>query len=346
MFEIVNGESEKFAKIIKLSQNENALGASPLALEAVKENILSIFRYPDVLHTELKHKLAEKYSVSFDNIVISAGSVALMDMSVKAFVGFDENIVTAEVTFPGYKIIAGTNRRSIKFSKMVDYKISLDNLLSTCDEKTKVVFIANPNNPTSTMVTHDEMKKFLQSVPSDMYVVCDEAYAEYITDTDYPDSFELLKEFPNLIIFRTFSKIYGLAGLRIGYAIAHPDVIQSLMKHRTPFSISDLASVAALAALDDTEYLEKCVAVNSRERAILYNGLIDMGINAVFPHGNFVFMEFSKQGESEKMFDELIKKGIIARPLGPFGNEKGLRISVGRPEENQRLLKSLKQIFA
>ena len=328
--------------MIKLSQNENAFGASPLALKAIEAHYHSVFRYPDVFHKELKSKLADRHSVKPENIIIAAGSIALMDISIKSFVGFDENIVTPEITFVGYKDMAKANSRAYKLAKLVDNAISLENILSLCDAKTRIVFIANPNNPTGTMLTHIDIRKFLQTVMSDTYIVCDDAYSEYITDADYPDSFGLLKEFENLIIFRTFSKIYGLAGLRIGYAIAMPDIIQSMRQHWTPFSINNLAAAAALAALDDTEYIEKCAAVNAEERELLYNELRSMGFNATEPKGNFIFVEFSTSAEKEKVYNLLNNDGINVRPLDLFGAETALRITIGRPEENRHLVKSLK----
>ncbi len=340
----MSSEIEKPAEIIKLSQNENAFGASPLALKAIEAHYRSVYRYPDPLHKELAHKIADKYNVTPGNVIVSAGSVALIDISIKTFVNMDENIITAEVTWVGFKIMAKINRIDCKLAKLVDNTIDLQNMLSLCDDRTKLVFIANPNNPTGTLVTHNDMKKFLQTIRPDIYVVIDEAYAEYITDSEYPDSFELQKEFPNLIIFRSFSKIYGLAGLRIGYAIAHPDIIGSLAQHKTPFSISSLAAVAASAALDDTEYIKKCAAVNAEEREILYAELRSMGLNATVPKGNFIFVEFDTPNENDKACELLKSEGILVRPLGPFGAERALRITVGRPEENRHLIRCLKKI--
>ena len=331
--------------MIKLSQNENAFGTPPLALKAIEAHSRSVFRYPDPFLNELKQKLADKHSVTPGNIIISAGSVALIDILIKTFVNPDENIITAEVTWVGYKIMAGIHRRTCKLAKLVNHSINLDNVFSLCDDKTRIVFIANPNNPTSTMFTHDDLKDFMQAIPSGVYVVVDEAYAEYVTDRGYPDSFELQKTFPNLIIFRTFSKIYGLAGLRIGYAIARTDIIQSLQKHWTPFSVNSLAAVAASAALDDTEYIEKCAANNAKERILLYNELKGMGFNTTVPHGNFVFVAFDTVDENDKVVNMLEDDGILVRPLETFGAETALRITVGLPEENRQLIRSLKRMI-
>lgn len=312
-----------------------------MALKAIRNHAESVFRYPEILHQELIEKIAVKNSVKPENVVVSAGSVALMDISIKSFVGFDENVITAAITFPGYRVMAKINKRSCKLAPLVDNAINLPNMLSLCDDKTRIVFIANPNNPTGTMIAHHDLEEFLSEIPSEVYVVSDEAYAEYVTDRDYPDTQGLQNTFPNLIIFHSFSKMYGLAGLRIGYAIAHPDVALSLVQHKTPFSINSLATVAASAALDDTDYIKECAEANARERLYLYNELKNHGCEPVFPHANFVFVEFNEPDEVEKVSNILKDQGILVRPLGPFGAERAMRITVGRPEENRRLIKCL-----
>ncbi len=330
--------------MIKLSQNENAYGASPLALKAIEAHYHSVFRYPEEHHEDLIVKLADKHNVKPENIVVSAGSVALLDMSIMSFVNRGENVVTAEVTWVMYKITAEIKKRECRLAKLVDNAISLENVLSLCDDKTRLVLLANPNNPTSTMISHDELKEFMRQIPSDVYVVSDEAYAEYITTDNYPDTLELQKTYPNLLIFHTFSKIYGLAGLRIGYAVTHPDVRKSLMPYKMPFSITNIAAIAASAALDDTEYLEECARINAEERDFLYTELSNMGFDITVPHGNFVFIDLSSVEEREKVDNHLRNEGISVRPLEPFGSETALRITVGRPEENRHLIKSLKRM--
>jgi len=337
-------EAEKPAEIIKLSQNENPFGASPRALKAIEANLHSVFRYPDVLHVvRLRQRLAEFHRVAPENIVISAGSVSLIDMCIKAFVACDENVVTTEKTFVAYGALSKINRRACKFAKLVNNTVNLQNIASQCNDKTKVIFIANPNNPTGTIISHNPFKKFLEKLPSTVLVGIDEAYVDYVNDKSYPDSFGLRKTFTNLIIFRTFSKIYGLAGLRIGYAIAHPDLIKALEQSRTPFSVISLAAIGALAALDDVEYISECKAVNEIERDFLYHQLTGMGFNATPSQGNFLMVEFDNNDEKEDICNLLIGKGILVRRLEPFGVEKGLRIGVGRPNENRQLIEILKQ---
>jgi len=331
----------KIDKIIKLSQNENPFGASPLALKAIEKNYHSINRYPEIIHEDLRSKLAEKYNVAPNNIVVSAGSVEVMDMAIKAFVGFDENIVTSEKTFVAYKLLAGIHRRECKQVKLVNNTVNAENIISMCDDKTMLIFIANPNNPTGTIITHDSLHKLLKAIPSQVIVVIDEAYIEYVNDTSYPHSLELQKIFPNLIILRTFSKIYGLAGLRIGYGITHTDVRAKLIKHKTPFSISSLSNVAAIASLDDEEFVKKSISVNEKERALLQDAFTNMGLNVTPSQSNFICLEFTSLYEKEEVHKYLGNEGIIIRDLGPFGIEKGLRTSVGRPDENIKLVDCL-----
>ena len=272
---------------------------------------------------------------------MSAGSVEVMDMAIKAFVGFDENIVTSEKTFVAYRLLAKIHRRECRLAKLVNNTVNVENIVSMCDDKTRLIFVANPNNPTGTIITHDSLHKLLKTIPSQVIVIIDEAYIEYVNDTSYPHSLELQKNFPNLIILRTFSKIYGLAGLRIGYAITHTDVRDSLIKHKTPFSVSSLSNVAAIASLDDSEFVKKSISVNEKERAFLQDAFTNMGLNVTPSQSNFICLELDSLYEKEEVHKYLGNEGIIIRDLGPFGIEKGLRTSVGRPDENIKLVDCL-----
>jgi histidinol-phosphate aminotransferase len=245
-----------------------------------------------------------------------------------------------------YGTLSKINRRECRFAKLVDNIVSLDNILTLCDDKTKLLFIANPNNPTGTIISHHPFSKFLEKLPSTLIVGIDEAYVDYVNDPSYPDSFELRKHFPNLVILRTFSKVYGLAGLRIGYAVAHADVIKALEQSRTPFSVISLAAIGALAALDDTEYIRECITINEKERDSLYNELTGLGFNVTPSQANFLMMEFDDNDDKEDVYNLLVKSGILVRRLEPFGVEMGLRIGIGRPEDNRILIEILKQAKA
>lgn len=337
--------SESIAGIIKLSQNENSYGASPRALKAIAEHTGSIFRYPPLFHQDLAEKLADRFDRRPENITLSAGSVELVDVIIKTFVGEGENIVTSDVTFVAYGLLAKILGRECKRARLEKFTNNLPALKAACDERTKVIFIANPNNPTGTIVSHSELEAFLRSVPSTTKVVIDDAYAEYVTDPAYPDSLALQKQFDNLIVLRTFSKIYGLAGLRIGYAISSPDVIQVLRAHRTPFTVTRLAAVAASAAMDDSDYTGECAGVNDRERALLFEEFRNIGLTTVPTHGNFMYVEFANAEEKLRVLNALAKENILVRDMGPFGASAGLRISVGRPPENRGIVDSLSRLF-
>jgi histidinol-phosphate aminotransferase len=327
--------------VIRLAQNENPYGASPKVLEAIKKNIDSISLYPDFVLTKLKNNIAEINQVLPDEIAVSAGSCALIDQIVFNFVKPGENIVFPELTFIAYKLCAEIHNREYRLAEMDNYYISLENILKLCDNKTKVVFLANPNNPTGTIFTHTEIIDFLNKIPKGTYVVLDEAYNEYVEDKDFPDSRSILKLYENVIIFRSFSKIYGLAGLRVGYAIAEKSLIKEIEKNRIPFTVTTISNYAALEALKDKEFVKECVMKNQQERELLVNGLISLGYNVVPSHSNFVFIYFSSTVERDKMYNTLFENKIIVRKLEAFGDNHSLRISIGKPEENFKIMECL-----
>lgn len=255
--------------VIRLAQNENFYGTSPLALQAIRENIDKVSQYPRVIHDRIKAKLAKKFNILSENVIISAGSVALIDILNRFFVKGGENIVFPKISFAAYKLIAEICDNEYRMAEMKNFGIDLDGILDICDEKTKAVFLANPNNPTGTFFTHEEILAFLKKINPNIYVILDEAYIEYVTNKNPPKSFELLDRFDNLIILRTFSKIYGLAGLRVGYAIAREENISKIEYCRIPFTINKLASIAALAALDDIAFVEES-AKKTRKNANIY----------------------------------------------------------------------------
>jgi len=328
---------------IKLSQNENPFGPS---LKAIAASAPDVFRYPDLFHLELKQKIAAAQGVGAEQIVLGAGSIELIDICIKALSRPGDSIVTAEVTFEGYRIMALNNDRAVKLAPLQHYAVNLSGLKALCDEMTRIVFVANPNNPTGSMLTHNEFSDFLASLPSEVFVISDEAYKEYITDAHFPKSLDLQRVHPNLVIFRTFSKIYGLAGLRLGYAIASPEVAQTINRRRTPFSVSGMAAAAAYAALDDQDYVEKCVSVNAGERDSLFRVLLRLGYNAMEPKGNFIFIDFQTTKEKDELFEHLKKHNIHIRKLDNFGVHTGLRITVGRPEDNRILVDVLEKFSA
>ncbi len=288
--------------------------------------------------------MAGKLGISSDRIAVGAGLVGLIDVAVKALSEPDQNIVTAEITFEGYKLMAKANRRECRMAKLTNNAIDLERLRELCDENTGIVFIANPNNPTGTMISHEALHEFLSSVNEKTCVIVDEAYREYVTGSGYADTLELQQLFPNLITFRTFSKIYGLAGLRIGYVIAQPPVIQAFTSCRIPFAVNSLAAAAAFAALDDTEFVNSCREKNAQERNRLCAALKALGYQVTPPTANFIYVELASRSEKLRIMTLLKNEGILVRDLDNFGVDSALRITVGRLEENQKLVKTIGKI--
>lgn len=335
---------ENNLNIIKLAANENVLGASPLALEAIKNNYHNVHCYPEYIPVTLKNRLAQKHGVPPGNIVLSAGSVGMIDMIIKIFVRFDEDVLTFEKSFVAYGLAAKANKKTCNFAKLTNFTCDVNNLFPLIGEKTKAIFIANPNNPTGTIISHDELFHLLDKISSNILVIIDEAYLEYVTDDTYPDSLKLQKEFSNLVILRTFSKIYGLAGLRIGYAIANENIVLEVEKYSPPFSITSLAAKAAYAALDDLEFVEKCVQLNAQERDFLFNELKKLGYNVIPSQGNFIYLYFDRYEEKERTFKQLEDNGILICNLDIFKQENSLRISIGDSKTNMKIIEHLSKL--
>ncbi len=329
--------------IIKLSQNENPYGASPMALKAIDDSYHSIHRYPAFIPAVLKYKLAAEHHLSAENIVVGAGSVEIIDLVIKSLSNVDEEVIASEKSFMAYQLLAKNNRRVCKIAKMEEHTINLDNIEALCTEKTKVIFIANPNNPTGTIVTQDAFEKFLANISPNIYVVIDEAYIDYVNDISYPNSLKLRKKYPNLIIIRTFSKIHGLAALRIGYSIATKEISALIESFRTPFSVTTLGVAAAMASIDDHDFIRECTALNEKEREYLHDEMNDLGLKVVKSQGNFIFLECESEEHKQHLYDMFKEKGFLVRTLEAFGIATGLRISVGMPEDNRHLIECLRQ---
>lgn len=324
--------------VIRLAQNENPYGASPKVFDAIVKNIQSVSLYPDIVLTTLKEKLAVINNVSSEEITIAAGSCALIDQLIFRLVKFDENVVIPELTFVAFKLCASIHNREYRLAPMDNYHISFENILNLCDKKTKLIFLANPNNPTGLIFTHTEFINFLNKIPSETFVVLDEAYNDYVNDKNFPDFLTILKKYKNVIILRSFSKIYGLAGLRVGYSIAQKSIIEDLEKNRIPFSVSTISNYAALEALEDKDYLNECVIKNAQGRELLIKELTALGYNVIPSQSNFVFIYFNSTDDRDKMYNTLFENKIIVRKMEAFGDNKSLRISVGKTSENIKLI--------
>jgi histidinol-phosphate aminotransferase len=332
---------------IKLASNENPLGPSPKALEAVSECVKTgweLHRYPDGGGYYLKNALSEKLSsrgvaVSSDEIMLGNGSNELIDIAVRTFMGSGDEAVMAAPSFVVYSMsVQSVNGISIQVP-LVDFRHDLSKMADAISGKTKMVFIANPNNPTGTINRRDEFEAFMDKVPTGVLVVVDEAYYEYVVDPAYPDTFKHLHSDKDILILRTFSKAYGLAGFRIGYGIAKKELLAELNRIRLPFNTTSLSQVAARHALDDAGHLEKSINNNEEGKRLLYEGLSSLNLSFVPTEANFIYLRLPV--DSGALYSSLLRQGIIVRPMGA----KEVRVTIGLPGENTRFIKALKNII-
>ncbi len=328
--------------IIKLASNENPLGPSPKAMDAVRKNLLSVNRYPDSNGFYLKKRIAKHFNLEPSNIVLGNGSDELIELIIKAFVEDSENIITSDFTFLEYKIISLANDRTVITLPLKYFKYDLDAIKKRIDQKTKVIFIANPNNPTGTYVTKYEIEEFFKGLPEDLLVVLDEAYDAFIDVDDFPNSLSYLKR-KNLLVLKTFSKTYGLAGLRIGFALGNPELISCLERVRQPFNVNSLAQAAAAAALDDREFLNKTRKLILGGKKYLYAGLAQLGIAYVSSVANFILIDVGRDGQA--LFKEMLKYGVIVRDMRQYGLKNFVRVTIGTKKENKRFMKVLKKVL-
>ncbi|MDI6850916.1 MAG: histidinol-phosphate transaminase [bacterium] len=330
-------------EIIKLASNENPLGPSPKAIEAISKKLSELNLYPDDAAYNLVKKLSELNSLTIDEVILGNGSVEIMLMIGLAFVNPGESIVTSEKSFIMYKIIGELIGANVIETPMLNGKINLEAILKAIREDTKVVFIANPNNPTGTYCEKREVEDFMKHVPEDVIVVWDEAYYEYIKGDKFKETIEYVKNGKNVIILRTFSKIYGLAGLRLGYAFAKKDIIDALRRTRLPFNVNTLSQIAAYHALDDSEHVERSLTVNKRGLEYLYKELSALNLKYYESACNFILVDFGV--DSDTPYNYLLKRGIIVRPVKNYGLPTSLRITVGTQEQNEKLIRALREFF-
>jgi len=330
-------------EVIKLASNENPLGPSPKALAALKKAAKEINRYPDAQSFYLKKKLAKSLGVEPGNLVLGNGSDELIDIIIKTFVEPEEAIVTSEATFLEYGIIAQVNGRRVKKAPLSYFKYDLGAIVKLLDAKTKLVFIANPNNPTGTYVNRKEVDEFLKKVPDNTVVVFDEAYDTFIDVNDYPDTLKYLKARKNIIILKTFSKAYGLAGVRIGYAITNAELASYMERVRQPFNVNSLAQAAASAALEDKKFLVKTRKAVLEGKKFLYAEFSKMGLGYVPSVANFILLDSGRDGV--EIFKTMLRFGVIVRDMQQYGLKNYIRVTIGTKKENERLIRVLKKIL-
>jgi len=329
-------------EVVKLASNENPLGASPKAVEAIRKASYGLNRYPDSQSFYLKKKLAKFLNVNPSNLVLGNGSDELIDIAIKTFVEDDENIVTSEVTFLEYEIIASVYGRKLIKVPLRYFKYDLESMKKKIDKKTKLVFIANPNNPTGTYVTKFELRDFMNALPSNILLVIDEAYDAFIDVDDYPDMLDSFRN-KNIIILKTFSKSYGLAGLRIGYAVLDAELAGLMERVRQPFNINSLAQAGAQAALDDKEFLRKTRKLVLEGKDYLYDNLKKLGLAYVPSITNFILVDVGQDGV--EIFNRMLRFGVIVRDMKQYGLKNFIRVTIGTKKENERFIRVLKKIL-
>jgi histidinol-phosphate aminotransferase len=327
---------------IKLSSNENPLGPSPRSREAVEAMLHDVHRYPDGSMHALKQALGDHWSVDPESIIVGNGSDEIFVMIAGSVVEPGTNAVTAAHTFSQYTFATQIFGGEIRTTPMRDGRFDLEAVGERIDDQTRIVFLCSPNNPTGTIITAGELERFLDHVPSHVLVVIDEAYGEYAQSDDYPDTLALVPEHPNLIRMRTFSKIYGLAALRVGYGIAQPRVIEAISKLRQPFNVGTLSQAAAAAALEDTDFVARSLENNRTEKRRLYEFLDSHGIGFFPTEANFVCADFGDS--AQRIVEALRRERIAVRPLGSFGMPAHLRITIGTPDEMDALYEALERI--
>lgn len=328
--------------IIKLASNENPLGPSPLAIEAMTRAISQLHLYPDGSAFYLKAKLAEKLGVGVENLILGNGSNELIEFCGHAAIARGAEVIVSQYCFAVYPIVTHLFGGTLKTVPARNYGHDLSAMLAAITPNTRVMFVANPNNPTGTLLTPDELKRFIEQVPPHVLLALDEAYIEFL-----PEPVDLLPLIrsgakPNVLLMRTFSKIYGLAGLRIGYGIGAPELIAALEKVRQPFNINTVAQVGALAALDDTAHVERTRTNNAAGLRLFEESFTRMQLEFVPSAANFILV---RVGDGQKVTGELQKLGVIVRPMGGYQLPNWIRISVGTPAENTRCLNALEKVL-
>jgi histidinol-phosphate aminotransferase len=328
---------------VKLASNENPLGPSPRAVEAARAAAAKLHRYPDDAAYELRHRIAAQWQVRFDEVGLGHGSNELIDLSVRAFATPAEHAVIGTPSFSCYGLsLQAANVPTTKVPMRDGLFFDLPQLTAAVRPETKLMFLDTPGNPTSTHIPAPQLRSFLKELPPDIVVVIDEAYAEFANAPDFESALGMRQLRERLIVLRTFSKAYGLAGLRLGYAIASPELIQYIMRIRLPFNANSVVQAAAMATLDDTAHLARTIELNTRERARLSERLTALGLTVAPSQTNFVIAFLDRPAAA--VYQALLEAGVIVRPFGP-PLHRHLRISVGLPEENDRLLEVLPRVL-
>lgn len=327
---------------IKLASNENPLGPSPHAITAAQNALANVHVYPDGGCYELKQVLSKHLSIDTKQITIGNGSENILELIAKSYLQTGDNAVISQYAFLTIPLIIQSFGAQIKTAKAVNWGHDIDNMIAAIDAKTRLLFLVNPNNPTGTHTSDADFAKLMKAVPPHVVVVLDEAYSEYITANDYPVALKYLAQYPNLIISRTFSKIYGLAGFRIGYSVSSHEIADIINRARLPFNVNTLASKAAAAAILDNDHVQKTIALNNAGRLQLEAGLQKLGLSFIPSLANFITIDVE---DGAAIYQKLLHEGVIVRPLKAYDMPRHIRVTIGTKEQNIRFLTSLEKVL-
>lgn len=334
-------ERELGTDVIQMGMNENPFGPSPKAVQAMQLYLEGSNRYPDDTGYHLRQRLAAHFKVSMEELILGVGISELLAIAYNAVLSPDAEVLTSEGSFIVYYLLAEITGMPMVCTPLKEYGFDLDAMAERITPRTRLIIIANPNNPTGTIIGRKKLESFLERVPNDVLLVMDEAYFEYVEAPDYPNSLDYLRSQKTILTLRTFSKVYGLAGVRIGYGISNGDVIETLYKVRMPYSLSGLAIAAGFAAWDDQEHVQKSVKMNRTERDFLSRELSRRGVKYVPSHTNFVLMDLGRP--ANEVSEAMLRHGVIVRP--GWGIPTGVRVSVGTREQNLKFLDALEKVL-
>jgi histidinol-phosphate aminotransferase len=331
-------------RFINLASNENPLGPPQSALDAILKTLSDANRYPEIGATKLRQALADKYGVQIANVAVGSGSESIMANIVRAFLHGDDEVLTSQGTFIGLPVLVRAQGIKLVEVPLKNYAFDLDAIHCAINEKTKIIYLCNPNNPTGTIFTRNQFDEFIHDVPEHVLVLLDEAYYEFAADNpQFPDS--MIYRLDNVLTLRTFAKAYAMAGLRLGYGLGHDYLIDFINRIKLPFEPNVLAQAAGLAALGDEEFLQRTLENNKAGRVLLNEELDRLGVMRVPSHTNYVLIDLFNPDEVSRVHDGLLRHGIAIRPLGPFGLPTCMRITVGTPQENELLIKALRAVL-
>lgn len=330
--------------IIKLASNENPLGPSARVTSDLQHHLDELARYPDGSAFLLKQRLQALLGLAAERITVGNGSNDVLELLGRVFLGPGLETIVSEHSFVVYPLVTRALGASLTVIPAKHYGQDLEATLAAITPRTRMVFIANPNNPTGTWVDKASLTAFLDGVPGEVIVVLDEAYFEYVTEQDYPNGLDLIERYDNLVVTRTFSKAYGLAGLRLGYAVSHPDIADLMNRVRQPFNVNSLSLAAALTALEDQAHVSESVALNSQGMKFLTDACEQMGLGYIPSVGNFLTIDFNR--DALPIYQALLQEGVIVRPIGVYGMPNHLRVTIGLPAENARFIDALQKVLA